>query len=176
MEDDWQTKLLEQTVRSKRKCEFIPSSAASLTFSKELFTELKSIDTDVKFIVKACWSNPLFASMIKAKYQFEDLEIETKELFNIIEQQLDSLNMTTSNIFIMHCYVKTMSDFYLFNSLYKTYFGVNPTPRVTVEANIKNHIMIDYIACLNKENLGMTKESIHVQGISYWAPANIGYI
>jgi hypothetical protein len=175
-DDCWKTKLLKQSVREKRACVFIPSAATSLTVSYESFKQLDSNDPKEKFIVKTCWNKPLFASMIKAKHAFQDIETETKELFKIIEKQLESVNMTTSNIFIMHCYVKSMSEFSLFNTFYKTYFGANPTPRVTVEANIKNHIMIDYIACINTDNLGMTKENIHVQGISYWAPANIGYI
>jgi hypothetical protein len=39
-----------------------------------------------------------------------------------------------------------------------------------VEANIKYKVQIDFLAC--KTN----KDFLHVQGLSFWAPANIGLI
>jgi diphthine-ammonia ligase len=76
-----------------------------------------------------------------------------------------------SNIVLMTLIVKDMSLFDELNDAYKSFFGINPSTRVTVQIEMTCDIMIDCLAYNGDKD---TKETLHVQGISYWAPANIG--
>lgn len=65
-----------------------------------------------------------------------------------------------------------MSTFGRVNAIYATMFGSGPPARACVGASLASplSLMIDCMAhCEDKQ-----RYSLHVQGISYWAPANIG--
>ncbi|KAJ3334766.1 ATP binding domain 4 [Kappamyces sp. JEL0680] len=64
-----------------------------------------------------------------------------------------------------------MALFGALNSSYSSFFGANPSTRVTVESRIRGAVQIDVLAYLDTLS---PLEHLHVQGISYWAPANIG--
>ena len=65
-----------------------------------------------------------------------------------------------------------MSQFSKINTVYKRYFGINPPIRICVEASLSDEIgmQLDCIAYRGEEK----RETMHVQSISHWAPANIG--
>lgn len=122
---------------------------------------------------------PILAVGISLDSNQAEIESEAKTILELAVAELSKYNMTTKDIFLMHCYVKDMSQFSRFNAIYQKYFGLNPSPRVTIQVGLETNISIDFIACADSSKytgIGMTKESLHVQGISYWAPANIGYL
>jgi len=94
-------------------------------------------------------------------------------LFNILKETLKNNSYDWSNIILMTVYLKNMSDFSMVNTVYKQYFSINPPPRVCVSLNLpeNKNISIDCV-CTNTPN--DKKQCMHVQSISYWAPANIG--
>lgn len=70
----------------------------------------------------------------------------------------------------MTVYISDMSEFASLNSVYSEFFTINPPPRVTVETSLPFNRKLQ-IDCLVSH---LPKTTLHVQGISYWAPANIG--
>jgi len=115
----------------------------------------------------------LVLSEVTATKECQNIEEETKEIMERIDETLKNNNYEWSNIILMTVYLKNMSDFSMMNSVYKQYFSINPPPRVCVSLNLPNNknISIDCV-CSNTPN--DKKQCMHVQSISYWAPANIG--
>jgi len=60
------------------------------------------------------------------------------------------------------------------NAVYTSFFGTSPPARACVAADIPNnkHIVLDCLAFI--ETKSNDRQALHVQGLSYWAPANIG--
>ncbi|KAF2624332.1 meiotically up-regulated gene 71 protein [Macroventuria anomochaeta] len=88
---------------------------------------------------------------------------------------------------INHCtlLLRSMSDFTVLNPVYGQYFsGVNPPARVTISVgdsmpegiDVMLSIVIDKDAKDRKGKVvrSVSRQGLHVQGRSYWAPANIG--
>ena len=66
-----------------------------------------------------------------------------------------------------------MDLFAAVNSIYRTFFGVSPPARacVAVDLPAPSRVMLDCIAYA--EGAPSERVALHVQGLSYWAPANI---
>jgi diphthine-ammonia ligase len=60
------------------------------------------------------------------------------------------------------------------NAVYSTFFGVSPPARACVAVDLPPPIRVrlDCVAYSGCEHTG--RQALHVQGLSYWAPANIG--
>lgn len=60
------------------------------------------------------------------------------------------------------------------NAVYGTFFGISPPARACVGVDLPPniHIRLDCIAYIEKAPTD--RQALHVQGLSYWAPANIG--
>ncbi|KAI9207435.1 uncharacterized protein BJ171DRAFT_492743 [Polychytrium aggregatum] len=103
------------------------------------------------------------------------LEEQALCIMNHIQDKLGAQGMSWGDVLIIHVYVRDMDDFAKLNSVYGTFFTINPPTRVTVEAPLPRPILAQ-IDCLAFRDPGGSrrKETLHVQGISYWAPANIG--
>ena len=71
----------------------------------------------------------------------------------------------------MNVYLSSMSLFAEVNAFYATQFGVSPPARACIAVDLlgDNRIKLDCFACAVPE-----RRALHVQGLSYWAPANIG--
>lgn len=67
-----------------------------------------------------------------------------------------------------------MDIFLRVNAVYATFFGTSPPARACVGVDLPDgiHVRIEAIAFAEKTPLG--RQALHVQGLSYWAPANIG--
>lgn len=67
-----------------------------------------------------------------------------------------------------------MDDFQIVNTVYKTFFGTSPPTRACVSVELPPGIRIR-LSCLSYvEDSQHARQALHVQGLSYWAPANIG--
>jgi diphthine-ammonia ligase len=88
---------------------------------------------------------------------------------------------------INHCtlLLRDMSDFTVLNPIYAQYFSdVNPPARVTIAAGNAMPDKIDVMlsVVVDKDSIdqhgtitrAVKRQGLHVQGRSYWAPANIG--
>ncbi|KAI8880057.1 hypothetical protein K501DRAFT_325209 [Backusella circina FSU 941] len=101
---------------------------------------------------------------------FKDIEEETEECMNAVQEKLLSNGFKYDDVVSMNVLVSNMDDFARVNAVYKKFFDINPSPRALVGANLtKANLQIDLIAIKESK-----RDTMHVQGISYWAPANIG--
>ena len=115
-------------------------------------------------------------SLTSASLMAPNLEQETRFIMDELKSKLQEKGLSFTNIVLMTVYIQDMTKFNAFNNIYSRYFGSNPAPRVTVQTNIQNSVQIELLAFKDDKKIGFTKDSLHVQGVSYWAPANIGYL
>ncbi|CAG8513702.1 4055_t:CDS:10 [Diversispora eburnea] len=145
------------------------------------------------------YSNPPYFSISGITAYYKDYSQEQQLPFDSIEEETNMcmLNIQDwSDVMNMNVFIKNMNDFVKMNNVYKTFFDINPPARACVGSNLPSpiRIQIDLIAIKsssllllpldddNNENKGIIKknnfnkpmETMHVQSISYWAPANIG--
>lgn len=82
-------------------------------------------------------------------------------------------------------YVQDINDYVQLNAQYIKYFSVNPPVRVCVEVPLPSDVRVQLdvsgwrqshvtAEVENDQIHSMTRTTMHVQGISHWAPANIG--
>jgi diphthine-ammonia ligase len=67
-----------------------------------------------------------------------------------------------------------MDDFAKINAVYTTFFGTSPPARACVAVDLPSplRLKLDCIAYAGASP--HDRRALHVQGLSYWAPANIG--
>lgn len=107
---------------------------------------------------------------------------ESGNLAEITTQTMNKLKETLENLPAGPCdmsrvamvclYVQDMSMFAAVNAVYRTYFGINPPARICVEAALLPNVALQ-IDCYCNKSLA-DRQTMHVQGLSHWAPANIG--
>lgn len=104
----------------------------------------------------------------------------TRQTFSLLQVELEMKDYTLSDIVLLHLYIKDISDFGIINSVYQSYFNLNPPARVCVEAPLPDGISLQVDCLVHKSESTLQditqgqKEVMHVQSISHWAPANIG--
>ncbi|KAI9024945.1 hypothetical protein CLU79DRAFT_745560 [Phycomyces nitens] len=105
---------------------------------------------------------------------FESIEDETFQCMLTVQDKLMNHDLSWDDVVSMNVFVADMADFGRVNSVYKQFFDINPAPRALVGAKLKGlaKLKIDLVACKKPDD--EKKTTMHVQGISYWAPANIG--
>lgn len=59
------------------------------------------------------------------------------------------------------------------NAIYKTFFGISPPTRACVATPLPlgERLRLEAVAFVGEEK---DRKALHVQSLSYWAPANIG--
>ncbi len=60
------------------------------------------------------------------------------------------------------------------NAVYGTYFGSSPPARACVAVGLPEGIRIKLDCIAYTETKAEDRQALHVQSLSYWAPANIG--
>lgn len=60
------------------------------------------------------------------------------------------------------------------NAVYSSFFGSGPPSRACVAADLPEPYRISLECIAYAENSSSDRQALHVQGLSYWAPANIG--
>lgn len=95
-------------------------------------------------------------------------------LIDSLYQCLSLLSADAKNIHAVNLYVKSMSDYDTVNAVYNPCFGLNPPVRVCVEASLPENFffMMDVAGSFKDDHLA--RHTMHVQGLSHWAPSNIG--
>ncbi|CAG8586228.1 1334_t:CDS:10 [Paraglomus brasilianum] len=102
------------------------------------------------------------------------IEEETRSCMNNIKGYLDKLDLSFADIVSMNVVISDMNDFGRVNAVYKTYFDIKPATRACVAVNLPHpvRIQVDLVAIKNVSP--EERETMHVQSLSYWAPANVG--
>jgi diphthine-ammonia ligase len=114
----------------------------------------------------------------------EDIEGEDehcqymKQALLSLQNILKERGMNLSDLVAVVMFVGSMGDYAKYNSIYIKYFASQPPVRVCVEAPLPadTPLIIDALAyqSLAENEVHNTRQCMHVQGISHWAPANIG--
>lgn len=95
-----------------------------------------------------------------------------------IKAIMDETGYELPSICYVTLYVRSMAEYATLNTVYSRYFNfTNPPTRVCVEAPLPNdlHVIIEAVAFRPKDGVErQPRHTMHVQGISHWAPANIG--
>ncbi|KAG0256494.1 hypothetical protein BG011_004463 [Mortierella polycephala] len=101
---------------------------------------------------------------------------ETKVCLQNVQAKLERIGLSWTEVVFMQVFVSNMADFGGVNGAYKAFFGINPPPRACVGANLPEPIRIQVNCTAIRKGVMVPKprQTLHVQGISYWAPANIG--
>ncbi|XP_055716287.1 uncharacterized protein LOC129810065 [Phlebotomus papatasi] len=85
-------------------------------------------------------------------------------------------NFTLRDIIAVNIFLKDMKDFAEINKIYSANFNFpNPPSRACVETNLPEGlwIILDVLVAVTADP-SIPRDCIHVQGISHWAPSNIG--
>jgi len=85
------------------------------------------------------------------------------------QYQLNISDCTNINLFI-----SSIDLFPRINAIYGKYFGASPPSRTCVAVDLPHPIRIRLDCTAFIEPHPSTRQALHVQGLSYWAPANIG--
>lgn len=74
----------------------------------------------------------------------------------------------------INLYLSSMSLFPAVNAIYNTFFGPSPPTRACVSALLPRGLNIKMDVIAHTSNNKGSRTALHVRGLSYWAPANIG--
>ena len=81
---------------------------------------------------------------------------------------------------VSHCaniniFISSMDYFTRVNAVYGTYFGSSPAARACVAVDMPADVFRVMLECIAyADSKPSDRQALHVQGLSYWAPANIG--
>lgn len=114
---------------------------------------------------------------------FKAKQTGTKHVFHNFLELLSSYDLTLNDVCAITLYIKDMGEYATLNKSYINIINFpNPPARVCVECPLPKGIGVIMEALAfkisNTEDLSdatlLEKHTMHVQGISHWAPANIG--
>ncbi|KAI0324962.1 hypothetical protein GY45DRAFT_1330987 [Cubamyces sp. BRFM 1775] len=102
------------------------------------------------------------------------LEDEVRECFEKLKECLSQHGLTLTNCTNINVFLSSMDLFARVNAVYATYFGTSPPARACVAADLPSPIRVRLDCVAFAESAPTARQALHVQGLSYWAPANIG--
>lgn len=95
-------------------------------------------------------------------------------LMSSLNRSLLSISAEVKDIYAVNLYMKQMSDYDTINSVYKSFFGLSRPVRVCIEADLPENIFLLMDVAGTFQDANLARDSMYVQGLSHWAPANIG--
>ncbi|CAK5275596.1 unnamed protein product [Mycena citricolor] len=102
----------------------------------------------------------------------EAIEDEVLRCFLGLKDELFRYGLDFADCVNLNVLLSSMELFPRMNAVYATFFGTSPPARACVAVDLPGpyHVRLDCIAHSKTE----PRTALHVQGLSYWAPANIG--
>ena len=97
-----------------------------------------------------------------------------REAFSSLETLLSSHNYALSDVAKIVMYIDSMESYAEMNRQYSSYFGLNPPVRVCVGVDKTVMPGQSRLILVTSGLKRQDRRYLHVQGISHWAPANIG--
>ncbi|TBU32860.1 hypothetical protein BD311DRAFT_713874 [Dichomitus squalens] len=102
------------------------------------------------------------------------IEDEVQECFEKLKESLALHSLDLANCANINIFISSMDLFARVNAVYATYFGTSPPARACVAADLPPPIRVRLDCVAYAERNPSERQALHVQGLSYWAPANIG--
>ncbi|KAH9077328.1 hypothetical protein EDB83DRAFT_2645725 [Lactarius deliciosus] len=90
------------------------------------------------------------------------------------QERLSEHSLSLSHVANMNIFISSMDDFASINAVYSSYFGVSPPARACVAVDLPAPLRLILDCVAYAEQKASDRRALHVQGLSYWAPANIG--
>ncbi|XP_016311915.1 diphthine--ammonia ligase [Sinocyclocheilus anshuiensis] len=109
-----------------------------------------------------------------------DIQSQTRHVFTLLQRQLQENGLLMKHVLLVHLYVSDMENFSQINSVYCTYFTHNPPARVCaqvwlpVSQQLRMDVLLQDGTVVCEEDDFPQRDTLHVQSLSHWAPANIG--
>ncbi|XP_026085144.1 diphthine--ammonia ligase isoform X2 [Carassius auratus] len=109
-----------------------------------------------------------------------DVQSQTRHVFTLLQRQLQERGLLIKHVLLVHLYVSDMENFSQINSVYCSYFPLNPPARVCVQTRlpVSQQLRMDVLlhdgTLASEEDASPQRDTLHVQSLSHWAPANIG--
>ncbi|CAH0625375.1 unnamed protein product [Chrysodeixis includens] len=114
-----------------------------------------------------------------------DTRLATEEAMKKLINLLESESLRLQDVCSVNIYMRDMEEYAALNEVYANTFNFqNPPTRVCVQCPLPDDVGLILDAVAHKSNTNNQNESdgncskervtMHVQGISHWAPANIG--
>eukprot|EP00053_Salpingoeca_punica_P019891 m.204166 g.204166 ORF g.204166 m.204166 type:complete len:721 (-) comp17743_c0_seq3:4374-6536(-) len=102
----------------------------------------------------------------------EAVEAQTRQTLEQAMQALEAAGLSPADVVSVSLLVADMANFPAINKVYGEFFKMNPPSRCCIGAllPVGVHLQLSCIAAKREDEI----VRMHVQGISYWAPANIG--
>ncbi|TFK92194.1 hypothetical protein K466DRAFT_540202 [Polyporus arcularius HHB13444] len=102
------------------------------------------------------------------------IEDEVRECFETLQACLAKHSLTLANCANINIFLSSMDLFARVNAIYGTYFGISPPARACVAVDLPAPLRVRLDCIAYAERTPSERQALHVQGLSYWAPANIG--
>ncbi|KAH9853564.1 hypothetical protein C2E23DRAFT_884729 [Lenzites betulinus] len=102
------------------------------------------------------------------------LEDEVRECFEKLKECLAKYPLTLTDVANINILISSMDLFARVNAVFATYFGTSPPARACVAADLPAPVRVRLDCIAFAETTPSSRQALHVQGLSYWAPANIG--
>lgn len=92
----------------------------------------------------------------------------------MVQANLASHDLQLSDCVNINIFLSSIELFGRVNAVYSKFFGASPPARacVAVDLPMSCRVRLDCVAL--EEHAPMDRQALHVQALSYWAPANIG--
>ncbi|EPY49481.1 endoribonuclease [Schizosaccharomyces cryophilus OY26] len=114
----------------------------------------------------------VLGNVIPESTEYNSFEEEADSLFQSLEGLLAEHSYSTKNVCFVVIIVSSMNLFSELNGVYQKYFNfINPPSRSCIASSLSNDHRIT-LSCIATDTAD--KRTLHIQGQSYWAPANIG--
>lgn len=91
-----------------------------------------------------------------------------------ITEHLEEYHLHFSNCTNINIFISSIDLFARMNTVYGRYFGASPPSRACVAVDLPHPIRVRLACTAFIEPSPLSRQALHVQGLSYWAPANIG--
>ncbi|KAI5618889.1 diphthine--ammonia ligase isoform X1 [Silurus asotus] len=109
-----------------------------------------------------------------------NIQSQTEHAFTILQGELQEKGWQMKHIVLVHLFVRDMEDFGNVNAVYRKFFSHCPPARVCVQARLPMGRLVQMDVLLHdwcvapEEGSFQHRDTLHVQSVSHWAPANIG--
>lgn len=116
----------------------------------------------------------------EVKYCFEaikgisQLQSLFRNNFENIADRLSVYGLNLSHIANITLLLSSMEHFPAINEVYASFFGSSPPARACVAVDLPEEINIRMECIAHDTRPPRSRQCLHVQSLSYWAPANIG--
>ncbi|KAJ7276529.1 hypothetical protein B0H12DRAFT_1085801 [Mycena haematopus] len=102
----------------------------------------------------------------------QSIEEEVAQCFAVLQEELAKYSLQLPDCANINIFLSSIDLFSSVNAAYVTFFGTSPPARacVAVDLPAPRRVVLDCIA----HSRTTERHALHVQSLSYWAPANIG--